>query len=74
MTTYPTAVPVIPGDALTAQHPEMAGADVIDLAAEQRWTRWKLEGRRLDAVRAGRVRILFAAAGVASIAWLLLNL
>lgn len=52
----------------------MVGADVIDLAAEQRWTRWKLEGRRLDAVRAGRVRILFAAAGVASTLWLLLNI
>lgn len=30
--------------------------DVIDAAVEKRWTAWKLEGARLEAVRASRMR------------------
>lgn len=33
--------------------------EVIDVAAEQRWTAWKLEGARLEAMRAIRMRKLF---------------
>lgn len=48
--------------------------DVVDIAAEQRWTAWKIEGARLDAIRASRMRAVFATAGIASILWLLWSL
>ncbi|HEX6162979.1 MAG TPA: hypothetical protein VFZ31_06430 [Vicinamibacterales bacterium] len=48
--------------------------EVVDIAAEQRWTAWKTEGARLDAIRAGRMRTLFATVGFAAIGWLLWSL
>lgn len=74
MTTFPTPAAVAPDHALATHHPGAFATDVLDVAAEQRWTRWKLEGARLEAIRAGRMRKLFAAVGLASIVWLLLNL
>jgi hypothetical protein len=44
--------------------------DVLDAAAEQRWTAWKLEGARRESVRAGRMRKVFAALGIISVVWL----
>jgi hypothetical protein len=49
-------------------------SDVLEVAAEQRWTAWKLEGARLDARRAGRMRIVFAALVLASVLWLVWRL
>ena len=48
--------------------------DFIDVAAEQRWTAWKTEGARLEAIRASRMRALFMAVGIGGIAWLLWSL
>lgn len=48
--------------------------DVVDVAAEQRWTAWKLEGARLEAIRASRMRTLFTTVVVASVLWLLWSL
>ena len=48
--------------------------DILDVAAEQRWADWKIEGARLEAIRAGRMRKLFTAMGAASILWLLWSL
>jgi hypothetical protein len=48
--------------------------DGIGAAAEQRWTAWKIEGARLDVVRADRMRQLFVAAGLAPMLWLLWRL
>lgn len=47
---------------------------IVDVAAEQRWTAWKLEGARLDVRRANRMRTLFLTAGLAAIVWLLWSL
>jgi hypothetical protein len=48
--------------------------DVLDVAAEQRWTAWKIEGARLEAIRASRMRKVFVTVGLASILWLLWSL
>jgi hypothetical protein len=48
--------------------------DIVDVAAEQRWTAWKAEGARLDARRASRMRNVFMTAGIAAIVWLLWSL
>jgi hypothetical protein len=48
--------------------------DVIDTAAEQRWTAWKVEGARRDAVRADRMRKVFATLALTSVLWLLWRL
>lgn len=48
--------------------------DVLDLGAEGRWTAWKIENARLEAIRASRMRKLFTTAGVAAILWLLWSL
>lgn len=48
--------------------------DVIDADVEKRWTAWKLEGARLDALRAGRMRKLFTTLGITSVLWLLWRL
>jgi hypothetical protein len=48
--------------------------NVIDVAAEQRWNAWKIEGARLDVVRASRLRKLFTTVGFASGLWLLWRL
>ena len=46
--------------------------DVIDdVESEKRWTAWKLNGARLEAIRAGRMRKVFMAVGVATAAWLI---
>ena len=46
----------------------------LDVAAEQRWNAWKIEGARLEVIRAGRMRKLFTAVGVALVLWLLWSL
>lgn len=48
--------------------------DVVDVAAEQRWTAWKAEGARQDARRTSRMRNVFLTAGIAAILWLLWSL
>jgi hypothetical protein len=48
--------------------------DILDAAAEQRWTDWKLDNARLEAIRAGRMRIVFTVVGLASVLWLLWSL
>jgi hypothetical protein len=48
--------------------------DVIDADVEKRWTAWKLEGARLEAVRASRMRKLFTTLGITSVLWLLWRL
>ena len=48
--------------------------DLVDVAAEQRWTAWKIEGARLEKIRAGRMQKLFTMAGLGSILWLIWRL
>jgi hypothetical protein len=48
--------------------------NVIDVDIEKRWTAWKLEGARLDAIRASRMRKLFMTMGLTSVLWLLWRL
>ena len=48
--------------------------EIIDVAAEQRWTLWKLEGARRDAIRAGRMHKVFVAAGFACVVFILWRL
>jgi len=48
--------------------------NVLDVAAEGRWTAWKIEGARLEAIRAGRMRILFMTVGIASVLFLFWSL
>ena len=48
--------------------------DVIDEAAEQRWTAWKLDAARRDVLRARWMRKLFAALVLAPAVWLLWRL
>ena len=48
--------------------------DVIDADVEKRWTAWKREGARLEAIRASRMRKLFTTLGVSSVLWLLWRL
>ena len=48
--------------------------ELIDVAAEQRWTAWKTEGARLEAIRAGRMRALFTTVGIGVVVWLLWSL
>jgi hypothetical protein len=47
--------------------------DVLDLGAAGRWTAWKIENARLEAIRAGRMRKVFATVGLA-IVWRLWSL
>ena len=47
---------------------------LLDAAADQRWTDWKIEGARLDAIRAGRMRKLWTTVGIVSVVWLLWSL
>ena len=44
---------------------------MIDAAAEQRWTAWRLQGVRRDAVRVERMRALFVVALLAPMLWLI---
>ena len=48
--------------------------EVVDVAAEQRWTTWKLEAARLDTLRAARMHQLFAVVFLAPVLWLLWRL
>jgi hypothetical protein len=48
--------------------------DHVDAAAEQRWTAWKTEGARVEAIRAGRMRTLFMTVATCGIVWLLWSL
>lgn len=64
------------GDAL-GTHRQVAVTivmNVIDVEVEKRWTAWKLEGARLDAIRASRMRKLFTTLGISSVLWLLWRL
>ena len=48
--------------------------DVIDAEVEKRWMAWKLEGARLEALRASRMRKWFTTLGITSVLWLLWRL
>lgn len=45
--------------------------DIIDDAAEQRWSDWKSEGARRDLNRSGRMQKLFIALVIAPVLWLI---
>ena len=46
--------------------------NVIDV--ERRWTAWKLDGARRDAIRASRMQKVFTTLGITAVVWLLWRL
>jgi hypothetical protein len=49
----------------------IASSNPLDTTEEQRWTKWKLDGARLDLRRKERMRSLIAAICLAAAGWII---